>query len=138
MANTTLHPTYRIADLHESERPRERLATLGPQALSNAELIAILLRVGVTGENAVQVGQRLLHEFNGLSGLHRAPFKELMDQHGLGEAKASQIKAAIELGRRLTLESPEERPMINSPADAAALVQYEMVRHEAKSTTVLH
>ena len=44
MADTTLHPTYRIADLHESERPRERLATLGPQALSNAELIAILLR----------------------------------------------------------------------------------------------
>jgi DNA repair protein RadC len=84
------------------------------------------------------VGQRLLQKFNGLSGLHRAPFKDLIDQHGLGEAKASQIKAAIELGRRLTLESPEERPAINSPADAAALVQYEMVRHEAKSTTVLH
>ncbi len=106
MTAPTSHPTYRIADLHESERPRERLATLGPQALSNAELIAILLRVGVSGENAVQVGQRLLQKFNGLSGLHRAPFKELMDQHGLGEAKASQIKAAIELGRRLTSRIP--------------------------------
>ena len=137
MADTTASPIYRIMDLHESDRPRERLAALGPQALSNAELIAILLRVGVTGENAVQVGQRLLNKFHGLSGLHRAPFKELMDQYGLGEAKASQIKAAIELGRRLTLESPEERPAINSPADAAALVQYEMVRHEANSTTVL-
>lgn len=137
MTDTTLHPTYRIADLHESERPRERLATLGPQALSNAELIAILLRVGVTGENAVQVGQRLLHKFNGLSGLHRAPFKELMDQHGLGEAKASQIKAAIELGRRLTLESPEERPSINSPADAAALVQYEMSALEQEHLRVM-
>ena len=96
MADITVPPIYRIMDLHESERPRERLAALGPQALSNAELIAILLRVGVTGENAVQVGQRLLNKFGGLSGLHRAPFKELMDQHGLGEAKASQIKAAIE------------------------------------------
>jgi DNA repair protein RadC len=138
MTEAAIKPVYRIMDLHESDRPRERLAALGPQALSNAELIAILLRVGVTEENAVQVGQRLLNKFHGLSGLHRAPFKELMDQHGLGEAKASQIKAAIELGRRLTLESPEERAAINSPADAAALVQYEMVRHEARSTTVLH
>src|SRR5512133_4398759 len=118
MADTTFHPTYRIADLHESERPRERLATLGPQALSNAELIAILLRVGVAGENAVEVGQRLLQKFGGLNGLHRAPIKDLMDQHAIGEAKAAQIKAAIELGRRLTLESPEERAAINSPADA--------------------
>jgi len=137
MADITASPIYRIMDLHESDRPRERLASLGPQALSNAELIAILLRVGVRGESAVTVGQRLLNKFSGLSGLHRAPYKELMNQHGLGEAKASQIKAAIELGRRLTLESPEERPTINSPADAAALVQYEMVRHEVKSTTVL-
>ncbi|MCX6067390.1 MAG: DNA repair protein RadC, partial [Chloroflexi bacterium] len=97
-----------------------------PQALANAELIAILLRVGVPGENAVQVGQRLLQKFGGISGLHRAPFNELCNQHGIAEAKAAQIKAAIELGRRLMLESPEERPAINSPADAAALVQYDM------------
>src|SRR5258707_6780374 len=120
--NDSSHPAYRITDLHEAERPRERLAALGPQALSNAELIAILLRVGVTGENAVQVGQRLLQFFGGLGGLHRAPFEELMNQHGVGEAKAAQIKAAIELGRRLALESPEERQTINSPSDAAALV----------------
>ncbi|HZM23762.1 MAG TPA: DNA repair protein RadC [Anaerolineales bacterium] len=117
---------YRIMDLHESDRPRERLASLGPQALTNAELMAILLRVGVKGESAVAVGQRLLQNFSGLSGLHRAPFTDLKKQHGLGDAKAAQIKAAIELGRRLTLESPEERPTINSPADAAALVSYEM------------
>ena len=137
MADTAASPIYRIMDLHESDRPRERLAALGPQALSNAELIAILLRVGVTGENAVRVGQRLLNKFHGLSGLHRAPFMELMDQHGLGEAKASQIKAAIELGRRLTLESPEERPAINSPADAAALVQYEMSALEQEHLRVI-
>jgi DNA repair protein RadC len=124
--NDSPRPVYRITDLHETERPRERLEQLGPQALANAELIAILLRVGVPGENAVQVAQRLLHKFGGLSGLHRAPFEELVAQHGIGDAKAAQIKAAIELGRRLTLEAPEERPTINSPADAAALVQYEM------------
>ncbi|MBC8504958.1 MAG: DNA repair protein RadC [Anaerolineales bacterium] len=118
--------TYRITDLASSERPRERLAKLGPQALSNAELLAILIRVGVHGENAVQVGRRMLQTFGGLTGLHRASYDEVCEQHGVGTAKAAQIKAAIELGRRMTLESPEERPTINSPADAAVLVQYEM------------
>ena len=121
-----LKQTYRITDLAESERPRERLARLGPSALSSAELIAILLRIGTPGENAVQVGHRLLQTFGSLSGLHQASFTEVCAQHGIGEAKASQIKAAIELGRRLTLEKPEDRPKIQSPADAAALVQYEM------------
>ena len=122
----TKRPFYRIADLPADDRPRERLAKLGAQALSSAELIAILLRVGVRGESAVQMGQRLLQAFGGLSGLHRADFDELCAQHGIGKAKSAQIKAAIELGRRLTLEAPAERPTINSPADAAALVQYEM------------
>ncbi len=137
MTESNSKPTYRIADLHESDRPRERLASLGPQALTNAELIAILLRVGVPGENAVEVGQRLLQKFIGLRGLHRAPLSELTDQHGIGEAKAAQIKAAIELGRRLTLESPEERPAINSPADAASLVQYEMSALEQEHLRVI-
>ena len=123
--------------MHEADRPREWLAALGPQALSNAELLAILLRVGVQGENAIQVGQRLLTTFKGLSGIQRAPFDDLLQEHGLGAAKAAQIKAAIELGRRLTLESPEERPTINSPADAAALVQYEMSALEQEHLRVL-
>ena len=137
MAETTSQPLYRITDLQETERPRERLSALGPQALSNAELIAILLRVGVPGENAVQVGQRLLQKFGGIRGLHRAPFVELCKQHGIAEAKAAQIKAAIELGRRLTLEAPEERPAINSPSDAAVLVQYEMSALEQEHLRVL-
>ena len=137
MTEPTSKPTYRISDLRESDRPRERLAALGPQALTNAELIAILLRVGVAGENAVEVGQRLLQKFGGLIGLHRAPIKELMDQHAIGEAKAAQIKAAIELGRRLTLESPEEKLSINSPGDAAALVQYDMSALEQEHLRVI-
>ena len=96
MTETTVHAGYRITDLQASERPRERLAALGAQALSNAELIAILLRVGVTGENAVQVGQRILTKYKGIRGLHRVPFVELCKEHGIAEAKACQIKAAIE------------------------------------------
>jgi DNA repair protein RadC len=137
MPDITAAPNYRIMDLHESDRPRERLASLGAQVLTNAELIGILLRNGVKGESAVQVGQRLLNQFGGLRGLHRAPFDELIHQRGIRKAKASQIKAAIELGRRLTLESPEERPAINSPADAAALVQYEMSALEQEHLRVM-
>ena len=137
MTETVSRPTYRITDLHETERPRERLVALGPQALSKAELIAILLRVGVHGENAVQVGERLLKCFGGLAGLHRASLEELTNQHGIGAAKAAQIKAAIELGRRLAVEAPEERPVINSPEDAAALVRYEMAAFEDEHLRVL-
>jgi len=129
--------SYRIMDLAESERPRERLARLGPQALNNAELLAILLRVGGKGENAVQLGQRILQTFKGLRGLHQAPFEEVTSLKGLGEAKAATIKAAIELGRRLALAAPEERPAINSPADAAALVMFEMSALEQEHLRVM-
>ncbi len=66
--------TYRIRDIQETDRPRERLAELGAQSLSNAELLAILLRVGLQGENAVQLGQRILVTLGGLHGLHRCFF----------------------------------------------------------------
>jgi DNA repair protein RadC len=135
--NDSAKPVYRITDLATEERPRERLIHLGPQALAAAELLAILLRVGVPGENSVQVGQRLLKDFGGISGLQRAPLEELCNQRGIGEAKAAQIKAAIELGRRLALESPEERLGVNSPADAAALVAYEMSALEQEHLRVI-
>ena len=126
MAEDASRPVYRITDLQASDRPRERLAAQGPEVLSNAELLAILLRVGVQGENAVQVGQRLLTRYRNLSGIHRAPFEELVRERGLGAAKAAQIKAAIELGRRLARETPQDKPTINSPKDAADMVRYEM------------
>src|SRR4030043_1680053 len=112
---------YTIKDLKEDERPRERLAKLGPQSLTTAELLAILLRVGMVGESAVQVGQRLLQTFGGISGIHRASFDELSSQKGIKLAKAAQIKAAIELGRRLVLEPPEEHPAIPMPDGGRAL-----------------
>ncbi|NMC77738.1 MAG: DNA repair protein RadC [Chloroflexi bacterium] len=128
---------YRITDLAANDRPRERLAQYGPQVLSNAELLAILLRVGLPGENAVQLGQRLLVEFQGLAGLHRASFDQVCRQRGIGEAKAAQLKAAIELGRRMLLESPEERPVIHAPGDVASLVEYEMAALDQEHLWVL-
>ena len=137
MPERTIYSSQRMTELDLSERPRERLASLGTQALSNAELLAILLRTGVSGENSIQVGQRLLQTFGGLSGLQRVSFEEVVNQHGMGEAKAAQIKAAIEIGRRLSVETPQERPIINSPADAAALIQYEMSALEQEHLRVL-
>jgi DNA repair protein RadC len=128
---------YTIKEMREEERPRERLAMLGPQSLTAAELLAILLRVGVVGESAVQVGQRLLQTFGGISGIHRASFDELSSQKGVKLAKAAQIKAAIELGRRLVTESPEERPAVHTPADAADLVQYEMAALDQEELRVM-
>jgi len=116
---------YRITDFAEAERPRERLARLGPKSLSNAELLAILLRVGVKGENAVQVAQRLLNTFEGVLGLHKATFDEVCSEHGISTAKAAQIKAALELGYRMEKEAIEQE-RIQSPEQAAQLILYEM------------
>jgi DNA repair protein RadC len=117
---------YRITDLAAEERPRERLMTAGPGALSKAELLGILLRVGVNGENAVQLAQHILDDLGGLAGIQRASISQMCEIKGLGEAKATQIKAAIELGTRLAREQSDERGPLSSPADAAALIQLEM------------
>jgi len=109
------------------ERPRERLRDAGPGALANGELLAILLRTGTTRENVLQQSGRLLSAWGGLSGLARVGFAELCAQHGMGEAKACQVIAALELGRRLAVSlSAEERPQISAPDQVAALVATEM------------
>jgi|GraSoiStandDraft_16_1057320.scaffolds.fasta_scaffold86348_4 DNA repair protein RadC len=126
-----------MRDLAASERPRERLKHQGPQALSNAELIAILLRVGTRGENVVRVAEKLLIECKGIAGLSRASIAELSEVKGIGDAKAIQIKAALELGRRLMFASPDERPIVKSPADAANLLLLEMSAHEQEHMQVL-
>ncbi len=135
--NNRTQSTYRITDMEESERPRERLAKYGPGNLSTPELLAILLRVGVPGENAVQVARRLLDTFGGILGLHRAPFDEVCAQYGLGQAKAAQIKAALELGNRLRLADLQENHVIHSPKDAADLVQFEMSALEQEELRVI-
>ena len=130
---------YRITDLQLSERPRERLEKQGASALSQAELLAILIRVGVKGENALEVAQRILERFRGLRGLQSASFLEISRERGIGKAKAAQIQAAIELGNRLSRERPIERVIINSPEEAANLIRYEMsgLDHEEIWTMLL-
>lgn len=128
---------YRIRDIDADQRPRERLAEHGPQYLSDEELLAILLRTGIPGENAVEMGRRLLNMFGGIQGIHQAAFEDFCEARGIGPAKAAQIKAAIELGRRIQQGSVETRPNISSPQDVAALVQYEMASFSQEQLWVL-
>jgi DNA repair protein RadC len=115
-----------IKELPETLRPRERLQYAGANALSSAELLAIILRTGGKGENVIRMAERLLIDFNGLTGLSQASFEELCNAHSMGPAKVTQIKAALELGRRLLLAGPQERMQIRSPADVANLLMLEM------------
>ncbi len=128
---------YRIKDIEESQRPRERLAKLGSGVLTDAELLAILLRVGKKGSSALQIGQRLLTEFEGLDGLQKATFTELCNVDGVGPAKAAQVKAAVEVGRRLARVRPKEQVIITSPQDVADQVQYKMGRLDQEELWVL-
>jgi len=118
------HP--RIRDLPTAERPRERLHHYGAGSLSVAELLAIVLRTGVTSESVLDLATRLLVRFGGLVGLARASYAELCAEHGLGPAKAAQLQAALELGRRLLATQPEDKPTIKSPQDVANLLLAEM------------
>ena len=106
-----------IREMPTQERPRERLVEYGSKHLSNTELIAILLRTGSTGENVISLSSRLLTKFGGLAGLGKAAFAELCVERGLSEAKACQLLAALELGRRFISLAPQ---------DAANLVTGEM------------
>ncbi len=126
-----------VKELPASERPRERLRQLGPQVLTNAELLAVILNTGTRGESVLELAQRLLVEFGGLVGLARADFATLQRFHGLGEAKAAKLQAALELGRRLALAQPEERPTIRTPEDAYAVAGAEMATLEQEQLRVL-
>ncbi len=117
----------RIADhypLPAYDTPRARLHDLGPAALSEAEVVSLVL--GGNPEKALAEARALLDRFGGLHGLLRANVTELAQEPGIGPARAAQIKAALELGRRLLLVSPEERVQIRSPEDVAALLMLEM------------
>lgn len=115
-----------IRDLPQDERPRERLRRYGPSNLGNAELIAILLRVGSAGESVLNLSARVLSTYGGLGGVARASYGELCDLHGISDAKACQLLAALELGRRLTSLQPDDRAVIRSPQDVFNLLSAEM------------
>ena len=126
----------RIHDLPEQERPRERVLRLGIGALSNAELIGILLRTGLPGENAVAVGGRLERVLSGLNGLARAGIKELMKQGGLGPAKAVELAAAFELGLRAAREETSVIP-VDTPQKVFDLIGQELRSLRTESLRIL-
>ncbi len=129
---TDKRPSYpnRIRELPLSEQPRWRMVQHGPAALSDAELLTIILGSGLPGMTALDLAQTLLASYDGWNGLQRHIVGELIQSCGLGEAKAAQIKAALEIGRRLLPTNPRQRPQITSPTDVADLLQVEMAHLE--------
>ncbi|ATP41275.1 hypothetical protein CSE16_15095 [Solibacillus sp. R5-41] len=116
----------KIRDVHEADRPRERLIRQGAKSLSNQELIAILLGTGTKNESVLAVANRVLLNFEKLHNLKHATLEEMKDIKGIGEAKAVLLLASIELGRRLASKELEERYTIRSPEDAASYLMQDM------------
>jgi DNA repair protein RadC len=115
-----------VKEWPSSEQPREKLAQLGAEHVANHELLAILLRVGVAGQDVVSLSQELLVRFGGLTGLSRAPLSSLAEVKGVGPTKAITIRAALELGRRLLLADAQDQLQVRSPQDVASVLQLEM------------
>lgn len=111
-----------IRETPNDERPRERLQAQGPEALSNADLLAIILNTGSQGESVTALAQRMLAESGGLRGLMRRDLGSLKQTRGLGPAKAVKLVAALELGRRVAQLQPEDRTQIRTPEDLAQLL----------------
>ncbi len=116
-----------VHDIPLDDRPRERLQKFGADTLSTPDLLAIILRTGTTRENVMEMSAKILAKYGGLAGLLSADFHEISNEHGLGPAKTSQLKAALELGKRLSMMPVEKRYQITSADDAARLVRLEMM-----------
>jgi len=116
--------SFTVHDLPVGERPRERLFKLGSEAISAQEILALILGRGIKGESVMMTSQKLLSRFGSLKGVADASIEELTQTRGIGPAKAAQIKAALELSRRLEADFDEKpKPVIKSPGDMAALMR---------------
>ncbi|CAN7303131.1 DNA repair protein RadC [Bacillus sp. MCCB 382] len=115
-----------IRDFPQDERPRERMIQSGAASLSNQELLAILLRTGTKSESVLQLSNRLLNQFDGLNLLKDASLEEITKTKGIGLAKAVQIMAAVEFGRRISNLAFDDRYSIRSPEDGANYVMNDM------------
>lgn len=116
----------RIKDLPENERPREKLTKYGAEVLSNAELLAILIRTGTKNQSAIDIGYRLLGNEDGIGFILDSRVEELTEVYGIGPAKAVQLKAAVELGKRLATQTYHKEVFIRCSKDAAAVVMEDM------------
>jgi DNA repair protein RadC len=126
----------KIREMPAQERPREKLLARGVSALSDPELIAILLRTGLRGANAVEVGRQLLQKYKSLTGISRCSVKELRRIPGIGEAKALELVAAFGLGERLARETLSKQKL-DSPELVSELVGPEMRRLRTESLRVI-
>jgi len=115
MTETSIGSALRIHDLPPDERPRERLARLGAAALSSEELLALLLGSGTIGESALDRARKILAAHGGLSGLASLSGAELRRERGIKGARACAIAAALEIGRRLAVETTSSRDLLNEP-----------------------
>lgn len=120
----------RIHDMQKEERPRERLIKNGASALSDSELLAIILRTGSTQENVINLCQRIIREYN-LKQLSQANLTQLIKIHGIKESKAAQIIACFELARRLESFNEGDKPKISSPEDVYRRI-YPAMREQKK------
>jgi DNA repair protein RadC len=111
-----------IKDWPTTERPREKLLQLGPEGLSDGELLAVLLRIGKSGQSAEDLGRQLMSQFNGISGLDRAHLEELLAVPGMGIAKTAQLKAAIEIGKRARMQNAQPKSFGHA-VDVAAYIR---------------
>ena len=115
--------SLRVCDMPDTLRPREEFERLGPENVSNAVLLALILRTGARGLNVVEVAHRLLSAFGSLTALAKASAKDLQSVSSIGPVKAQMIKASMELAQRLTRESVGENPIITTPEQAAAVLR---------------
>jgi DNA repair protein RadC len=134
------HHSTAVREMPQEERPRERLARLGPEALRDAELLAVLFRTGTRELGAVALAESLVRHFGSLRALARASLEELQQVKGLGAVKSVEIKAALELGKRLAAHTDQDRPKINSAEDVARLlmVRYKEIEVEEFKTLLLN
>jgi len=122
--------SLRISDLYPDDRPRERLERFGPEGLTTPELLAILFRTGTAGRNAVQVAEDLFRELGGLAGIATATPEQLRAVSGIGRVKALEVRAAVEIGKRLAMND-EVRPIVRTPEDTARLMMADL-RYETR------
>jgi DNA repair protein RadC len=129
--------SLRLKDQPVSERPRERLVERGADALSHAELIAILLRTGLKGANAVEIGRQLLQKFGTLQALAQASVEELRSVKGIGRDKAVTLMAAFALARKMAEELQRESPVLDNPENVVRLLREKNLVKKVETLQVL-
>ncbi|MGD0206179.1 MAG: DNA repair protein RadC [Verrucomicrobiota bacterium] len=129
--------SLRLKDQPVSERPRERLVEHGPDALSHAELIAILLRTGLKGANAVEIGKQLIQKFGTLQALARASVDDLRSVKGIGRDKAVTLMAAFALARKMAEDLQRESPVLDNPEAIVQLLREQNLVKNVETLQVL-